>query len=80
MGVLYTLGVRTITEQLNEAFERTEWSVQVLLDKSGLEIDRTSLARKLKGELRLNVDEAQVLANVMGLTLVWVPSVEDEPS
>lgn len=70
--VLYTDKVRSMTEQLNDAFERSGLTVVELLKRSGLDIDRSSLARKLKGELRLNVDEAQTLAAVLGVTLVWI--------
>lgn len=65
--------MRSLPEQLDAAFEATGWSVQALLEKSGLEIERSSLQRKLKGKLRLNTDEAQVLATVLGVTLVWMP-------
>ncbi len=69
--------MRSLPEQLNDAFERSGLSVQqlsiLLLEKSGLEIERSSLQRKLKGKLRLNTDEAQALATVLGVTLVWMP-------
>lgn len=65
--------VRTLTEQLNEAFERSGWSVAELLEKSNFDIDRSSLSRKLKGELRMNTDEAEVLATVLQTTIAWPP-------
>jgi len=73
LRALYTDRVRSLTEQLCDAFKRSGWSVAELLTKSGLDIERSSLDRKLKGELRLNVDEAQALANALGVTLVWMP-------
>lgn len=42
-------------------------SVQKLLDKSGLDIDRSSLARKLSGDLPMKTEEAEVLARVLGI-------------
>lgn len=75
---MYTGWVRTITEQLLDAFEKTGWTVAELLSRSGLDIERSSLHRKLHGEQRMNVDEAQVLATVLGLTLVWMPDAKAE--
>jgi transcriptional regulator with XRE-family HTH domain len=68
---LYTCVVRTITEQLNDALGRKGWSMQELLEKSGLSIDRSSLSRKIRGELRLNTDEAEALASALETTIVW---------
>lgn len=65
--------MRSLTEQLNEAFQRSGLSVAELLTKSGIDVDRSSLSRKLKGELRMNVDEAQALAAALDVTLVWMP-------
>jgi len=61
----------TITEQLSAEFDRKGWSVQELLDRSGLPIDRSSLARKLTGDLPLKVSEAEVLARTLGVVIVW---------
>lgn len=44
-----------------------------LLKKSGLDLERSSLDRKLKGSVRMNCDEAQTLADTMGVPLVWKP-------
>jgi len=53
------------------------WSVPQLLKASHLEIDRSSLQRKLKGEQILSTEEAEQLAAVLGCTLVWVPDEDD---
>lgn len=66
--------MRSLVEQLRDAFEAKEWSVAKLLESSGLTIDRTSLAKKLKGDIRLNTDEAQAIARALEVTLVWVPA------
>lgn len=67
--------MRSITEQLRAAFEKSGMTVVALLEKSRLDIDRTSLAKKLKGEIRLNTDEAQVLATILDVTIVWSPEM-----
>ena len=61
----------TLTQQLNAAFEESGWSVAELLAKTGLPIDRSSLSRKLKGELRMNTDEAETIASALGVTISW---------
>lgn len=71
--VLYTEGVQTITQQLSAAFAQKGWSVQELLDRSKLPIDRSSLARKLSGELPMKVREAEVLARTLACVIVWPP-------
>lgn len=68
--------MRSITEQLKDAFERSGWSMSELLKRSGLDLDRSSLARKLNGELRMNVDEAQALAKALNVTLVWMAEAD----
>lgn len=74
---LYLLGVKTIAEQLRGALTARGWSVQKLLDESGLECDRSSLQRKLSGDQKLATDEAERLAEILGCTLVWVPSTDE---
>lgn len=68
----------SLTAQLRTAFENTGWSVQELLDRSGLAIDRSSLARKLSGDLPLKVTEAEALAKAIRrggheVVLAWPP-------
>lgn len=65
--------MRTVPEQLERARVRRKLSVAELLRRSKLTIDRTSLTRKLKGQQRMYVDEAQVLSNVMVARLTWAP-------
>lgn len=62
-----------IVQQLRAAFEGKGWSVQELLDRSRLDIDRSSLARKLDGELPMKVKEAEVLARTLDAVIVWPP-------
>lgn len=64
--------VLTLSEQIREAFERSEMTVAELLAKSGLDIDRSALHRRLKGETPMRTGEAEVLANALGINLVWV--------
>src|SRR5262245_45732759 len=64
------MDVKPIAEQLRVAHEASGWSVQELLEKSGLEIDRSSLARKLTGDLPMKTREAEVLARTLGVQVV----------
>lgn len=68
--------VKSLAEQLHAAMVAKGWSVPRLLEESGLECDRTSLHRKLKGEQKLSTEEAQALANALDHTLAWVPDSE----
>jgi hypothetical protein len=51
-----------IHEQLLTIFEKTGWSIPELLKKSGLNLDRTGLWRKLHGKTGLSFEEAGVLS------------------
>lgn len=61
----------TLVEQLRDMHRASGLSVQALLDKSKLKIDRSSLARKLSGDLRTTLEEAMALVDAMGGRLVW---------
>lgn len=68
--------MKTIVEQLRETYKKTDWTMGELLQKSGLDLDRSSLRRKISGEIDMKTDEAEVLANTFrkhgfDLTLVW---------
>lgn len=65
--------MRSITEQLAEARKRSGLSVAKLLTKSGLQLERSTLQRKLSGDRPLHTDEAESLARAMGVTLAWIP-------
>lgn len=67
----YLILVYTIVDQLREAFGKSGLSLLELLAKSGLRIDRTSLARKLGDELPMKTSEAEVIARTLGVTLTW---------
>lgn len=51
-----------IHEQLKAALTVSGWSVPELLEKSGLDVHYTSLARKLNGKGVMSTDEAEQLA------------------
>lgn len=61
----------SLVEQIRRAQVERGWSVQQLLDKSGLSIDRSSLQRKLAGDVPLTTEECEALAKALDITLVW---------
>jgi transcriptional regulator with XRE-family HTH domain len=65
--------VLSLIEQLQTARKRAKWSVQKLLDESGLELERSTLSRKLNGECPVTSGECESLANALGVTLVVMP-------
>lgn len=58
-------------DQIRAAQEKKGWSVQQLLDKSGLPIERSVLHRKLKGETPATTGECEALAKALEVTLVY---------
>lgn len=56
--------------------KQRKWSVKKLLDESGLDMDRTSLQRKLHGEQPLYDHELQALVDALQTTVAAVPSRE----
>lgn len=79
MGMLYPGRVRSLVEQLRDAYEKTELTMEELLAKSGLDLDRSALRRKLldvKDPIPMKTEEAEALAQALDVTLVVVP--EDE--
>lgn len=75
MGIVYPSGVRTIVQQLRDAYAKTEWTMDELLAKSALELDRSSLRRKLldvKDPIPMKTEEAEALARALGIPLVVV--------
>jgi hypothetical protein len=60
----------TTVEQLAVAFERSGWTLDELLSKSGLDLVKQSLGRKLHGEIRMSTDEAEMLALALR---EWLP-------
>lgn len=60
-----------LVEQIRSEQLRLGWSTQQLLDRSRLSIDRSTLHRKLAGEVPTTDAECEALAGAMGFTLVW---------
>jgi ribosome-binding protein aMBF1 (putative translation factor) len=60
-----------LVQQIREAHEKRGWSVQQLLDKSGLPIDRSTLHRKLKGDVASTTIEIEALATALEITITW---------
>lgn len=68
--------MRTLVEQLRDAYEKTEWTMEQLLARSGLDLDRSALRRKLldvKDPIPMKTDEAEALAQALDVTLVVMP-------
>lgn len=61
----------TITAQLQRAFTESGWTLTELLKASRLDIDRSSLGRKLKGLQRMDTLEAEAIALALAVTIVW---------
>ncbi len=61
----------SLVEQIRRAQVERGWSVQQLLELSGLSIDRSSLQRKLSGAVPATTEECEALARALGITLVW---------
>lgn len=87
LGIVYPRVVRTLVEQLRDAYERaheqTKMTMDDLLQRSGLEIDRSSLRRKLldvKDPIPMKTEECEALAHALGVTLVVVPDDEARAS
>lgn len=77
------MGMRTLVEQLRDAYEKSEMTMEQLLAKSGLELDRSSLRRKLldvKDPVPMKTYEAEALARALDVTLVVVPEIEAKAS
>lgn len=73
---LYNGQVKTIREQLLQAFLATGWTYDQLLSKCGLEVDVTSLFRKMKGEQTLSTTEAESLAIALCTTIAFAPTAK----
>lgn len=63
-------------EQIAAVFEKTGWSVAEFLEKSGLDIDRSGLQRRLAGDTPMRTEEAEQLVDTLNehgftITIVW---------
>lgn len=56
---------RTLHQQLHDAWEASNLTLRELLLISGLEMDETSLGRKLDGKQALRTSEAEILAHAL---------------
>lgn len=69
-----------LVEQLNAARIKRGWSVAQLLEASGLDLERSTLHRKLHGETPMTGDELEACALALEHTLVYVPDEEARAS
>lgn len=68
--------MRNLVEQLRDAYEKSGLTMEQLVDKSGLDLDRSSLRRKLldvKDPVPMRTNEAEALARALEVTLVVMP-------
>lgn len=80
---MYPRGVKTLVEQLRDAYERSGWTMEKLVDESGLDLDRSSLRRKLldvKDPIPMRTEECEALARALDVTLVVLPESEAKAS
>lgn len=61
--------------QLRHAQRSKGWSDEELLKRSGLDLDRTSLSRKLNGRTPMTLEEATSLGQALETPLAWTPGV-----
>jgi transcriptional regulator with XRE-family HTH domain len=61
--------VRSLVEQLRRARESRGDTVQQLLERSGLDLERSVLHRKLRGESLITATECEALAQALDITL-----------
>lgn len=62
---MYTCIVRPIYEQIDQARRKLGWSVQHLLDESGLDLDISTLGRKLRGQVGMFAAEYVALVKAL---------------
>lgn len=75
--------MRTLVEQLRDAYEKSTWTMERLLDESGLSLDRSSLRRKLldvKDPIPMKTEECEALARALDVTLVVIGDDEAKAS
>lgn len=71
---LYSWWVSSIPEQILAATKARGWTVAQLLRESGLDMSRSSLQRKLRGEVTLYETELRALVDTLQITVAVVPS------
>lgn len=75
--------MRTLVEQLRDAYSKSGWTMDHLLRESGLKLDRSSLRRKLlevDDPIPMRTEECEALARALEVTLVVLPEDEAKAS
>lgn len=65
----------SLVEQVRRAREGRGLSVAQLLERSGLRLERSTLARKLAGAVPTTTEECEAMARALDVTLVVLPVV-----
>jgi transcriptional regulator with XRE-family HTH domain len=58
-----------LRKRLRAAFDESGLTVAELRDRSGLDLDPSSLSRKLGGRQSLRAEEAEAIANALGCSI-----------
>lgn len=63
----------SLVRQLHDAWVETGWSARTLLEKTGLDCDRTSMGRKIRGQQSISAVELEAVARVLGRRIIVQP-------
>lgn len=57
--------MKTLAQQLHEAWIESGLTLAALIEKSGLALDEPNLSRKLRGKQKMRTEEAEALAHAL---------------
>jgi len=63
----------SLASQLLKAFRRSGWTVAQLGVRAGIDVERSALSRKIRGQTPMSTWEAERFARVLGVTLIFKP-------
>ncbi len=65
--------VKTLVEQLRDAFLESGLTLRQLVDQSGVDIDPTGMGRKLNGKQTLRTHEYEAIARTLSVKTARTP-------